>query len=117
MEYNNPESMVFRMELTYGEIEKILGAKYIAASSTGYTLSRGIYEISDNKVMLKNLLPNEVKVNNTIDDIRLKSNLTTTKTSRFTKKSIFLYHIRFYSITLRIIRCYSRFCSTDFRKL
>ena len=36
-------------------------------------------------MMLKSLLPIEVKVNITIDDIRLKSNLTTNKTIRFTK--------------------------------
>ena len=39
---------------------------------------------------LKKLLPDEVKVNITIDDIRLKSNSTTNKTIRFTKKT-FLY--------------------------
>ena len=39
--------------------------------------------------MLKSLLPKEVKVKNKIDDIRLKSNLTTYKTIRFTKKSFF----------------------------
>ena len=37
--------------------------------------------------MLKSSLPNEVKVNITIDDIRLKSNLTTNKPVRFTRKS------------------------------
>ena len=35
--------------------------------------------------MLKSLLPKEVKVNFTIDDVRLKSKLTTNKTIRFTK--------------------------------
>ena len=40
-------------------------------------------------MMLKSLLPEEVKVNVTTDDIRLKSNLTTNKTIRFTKKSFF----------------------------
>ena len=39
--------------------------------------------------MLKSLLPDEVKVNITIDDIRIKSNLTTAKTIRLTKKSFF----------------------------
>ena len=36
--------------------------------------------------MLKSLLPKEVKVNNAIDDIRLKSNVTTNKTIRILKK-------------------------------
>ena len=38
---------------------------------------------------LKSLLPSKVKVNFTIDDIRLKSNLTTNKTFGFTTKSFF----------------------------
>ena len=36
---------------------------------------------------LKSLLPNEVKVEITINDIRLKSNITTNKTIKFTKIS------------------------------
>ena len=38
---------------------------------------------------LKYILPNNVKVNITIDDIRLKSNLKTNQTLLFTKKSFF----------------------------
>ena len=36
--------------------------------------------------MLKSLHPNEVKVKITNDDVRLKSNLTTKQTSKFSKK-------------------------------
>ena len=36
--------------------------------------------------MLSSLLPHEVKVNITKDDIRLRSNLTTNKTKKFTEK-------------------------------
>ena len=39
--------------------------------------------------MLKSLLPNKVKVKNTIDDNRLKTNLTPNKTIRFTKRFFF----------------------------
>ena len=39
--------------------------------------------------MLKSLLPDELKVKITIDDIRLRSISTTNKTIRFIKKSIF----------------------------
>ena len=39
--------------------------------------------------MLKSLLHNEGKVNTISDDIRLRSNLTTNKTIRLTKKSFF----------------------------
>ena len=82
--------MVFRTELIYSEIEKLLDLKLIATSSIGYTLPPGRYEISDINLMLKSLLPDDVKVNFTIDDIRLRSNLTTNKTIRFTKNLIFV---------------------------
>ena len=41
--------------------------------------------------MLKSLIPKEVKVTIT-SDIRLKSNLTTSKTIRFTKKPFFIQY-------------------------
>ena len=43
--------------------------------------------------MLKSLLPNKVKVKITFDDIRLRSNLTTNKTKKFTKN---LFSRQFY---------------------
>ena len=54
------------MELTYDEIVDILDWKYVAGSTTGYTLPRGIYKITDFNLMLKSLLPKEVKINITI---------------------------------------------------
>ena len=90
--------MVYRLQLTYDEIIDILDVKYISGSTIGYTLSPGVYEISDINLMLKSLLPGKVKVNITIDDIRLKSKLNNNKTIRFTKKSFSSYFIRFYSI-------------------
>ena len=57
--------MVFRMELPYHENAEILDTKYIAASSTAYTLRPGIYEFRDIKLMLNYLLPDvEVKYHN-----------------------------------------------------
>ena len=61
------------MELTYDEIVVILETKFIAGSTIGYLLPEGKYEISDINLMLKSLLPDQVKVNITIDNIRLKS--------------------------------------------
>ena len=81
--------MVFRLELTYHEVAEILDTKFIVAKSTGYTFPPGIYEVFDNHLMLKSLLPDDVKVNFTIDDNRLRSNITTNKTIRFTKRSFF----------------------------
>ena len=76
-------------KLTNDEIVDILDVGYIAGSTTGYTLPPGIYEISDNKLMLKSLLPNKVKVNSAIENIRLISNKTNNKTNRFTQKIFF----------------------------
>ena len=77
------------LELTYDEIVDILGINYIIGSTKGYTLPAGLYEITDFNLMLKSLAPNEVKVDITIDDIRLKSNLPTKKTIKFAERSIF----------------------------
>ena len=89
IEYNDLEDMVFTMELTYSEIEKILDINYIDTSTIGYTLPPDVYEFNDFILILKNLLPDEVKVNITDDIIRLNSNLITNKTIRFTKRSFF----------------------------
>ena len=48
--------------------------------------------------MLKSLLPNEVNVKITIDGNGLRSNSTTNRLNRFTKKIDFLYCFRIYSI-------------------
>ena len=78
------------MELTYDEIVDVLNVEHIAGLTIGYTLPPERYEITEINLMLKSFFPNEVKVNITIDDIRTKSNLTTNKTNRFTKKSFFV---------------------------
>ena len=83
------EDMVYRIQLTYDEIVDILNFKYVAGSTKGNTLPPGVYENIDTNFMSKSLFPKEVKVNITIDDVRLKSNLTTNKTIRFTKQSFF----------------------------
>ena len=75
--FHDLEVMVYRMELTYEESRDVLDRKITSATSIGYTLPPGICEIRDNDLMLKSLLPDEVKVNLTNDDIRLKQNLTT----------------------------------------
>ena len=63
------------MQLSYDEINDELDIKNFPSKRTGYSLRAGIYEVSDIKLMLKSLLPEELKVNITIDDIRLKCNL------------------------------------------
>ena len=92
IKYNGLEDLVYRMQLTYDEIIDVLDLKYIPTKRTGYTLEPGIYEIFDLNNTLKNILPDNVKVSITIDDIRLKSNLKINQTLIFTKKS-FIYTI------------------------
>ena len=98
VEYKDPELMVYRMELFYDEIVDILDVKYKAGSINGYTLPPGIFEITDINSMLKSLLPDDVKVKITIEDIRLRSNVTSNKTI------FFLYNFKFYSIPIRTPR-------------
>ena len=77
------------MELTSDGTMDVLDIKQFPSEITGYTLSLGRYEISDINKMLEYFLPEIVKVNITIDDIRLQSNLKTIQTLIFTKKSSF----------------------------
>ena len=77
------------MRLSYDEIIDILDLKYIPTKRTGYSLNPGVYEVVDLNNTLKYILPYNVKVNVTIDDIRLKSNLKTNQTLIFTEKSFF----------------------------
>ena len=87
--FNDLEDMVYRFQLTYDEIMDILDLKYIPTKRTGYSLDRGIYEVDDLNNTLKYILPDNVNVSVTIDDIRLKSNLKTNQTLIFTEKSFF----------------------------
>ena len=86
---NDLEDLVYRMRLSYDENMDILNLKYIPTKITGYSLNPGIYEVIDLNNTLKHILPDNVKVNITIDDIRLKSNLKINQTLLFTEKSFF----------------------------
>ena len=85
--------MVYRFQLTYAGILDILDLKYIPTTTTGYTLPPGMYEFIDINFMLKSLFPKSVKVDITIDDIRLKSDLTSQKT--ITEKAFFYINLCF----------------------
>ena len=87
--YNDLKDLVYRMRLSYDEIIDILDLKYIPTKRTGYSLNPGIYEIVDLNNTLKYILPDNVKVSVTIDDIRLKSNLKINQTLIFTERSFF----------------------------
>ena len=77
------------MQLTYDEIIDILDLRYIHTKRTRYSLHPGIYEMVDLNNTLKNFLPDNVKVNVTIDEVRLKSNLKINQTLIFTEESFF----------------------------
>ena len=87
--YNDLKDLVYRMRLSYNEIMDILDFKYISTKRTDYSLDPGIYEVIDLNNTLKHILPNNVKVNITIDDIRLQSNLKINQTLIFTERSFF----------------------------
>ena len=89
VKYNDLEDLVYRMRLSYDEIMDILDLKYIPTKRTGYSLNPDIFEVVDLNNTLKHILPNNVKINITIDDIRLKSNLGINQTLLFTEKSFF----------------------------
>ena len=77
------------MRLSYDEIMDILDLKYIPTKKIGYSLNPGIYEVVDLNSILKHILPDNVKVIVTIDDMKLKSNLKTNQTLIFTEKFFF----------------------------
>ena len=89
VKYNDLEDLVYRMRLSYDEIMNILDLKYIPTKRTGCSLIPGIYEVVDLNNILKYILPNNVKVNITIDNIRLESNLKNNQLLIFTEKSFF----------------------------
>ena len=90
--YNDLEDMVYRFQLTYDEIIKldILDLKYIPTKRIGDSIPPGMYGILDMKFKLKHLLPKQVKVDISVDDIRLESNLKINQTLIFTEKSLFI---------------------------
>ena len=88
--YNDIEDLVYRMQLTYDKIIDILDLKCIPTKQVSYSLQPGKYEVVDLNNTSKNILPDNVKVTVTFDDIKLKSNLTTKQTLIFTEKSFFI---------------------------
>ena len=55
VKYRDLRDMVYILQLTYNEVVDILDVNYIAGSTKGYNLASGMYEITDNNLMLKSL--------------------------------------------------------------
>ena len=89
VKYNDLKDLVYRIQLSYDEIMDILDLKIIPTKRTGYSLNPGIYEVIDLNNTLKYILPDNIKVSVTIDDIKLKANIKTNQTLIFTEKSLF----------------------------
>ena len=87
--YNDVVDLVYRFQLIYDEILDISDLIYIPTKRTGYSLKPSIYEVVNLNNTLKYILLDKVKISDTIDDIRLKSNLKTNQTLFFTEKSFF----------------------------
>ena len=89
VKYNDIEDLVYRFKLTYDEIMDILDLKYIPTKRTGYSIEPNIYNVVDLNNTLKNILPDNVKINITTDEKKYKSNLKINQTLIFTNKSFF----------------------------
>ena len=89
VKYNDLEDLVYRMQLTYDEIINILDLKYISTKRIGYSVEPNIYNIVDLNKTLKNILPNNVKIIITIDELKYKTDLKINQTLIFTNKSFF----------------------------
>ena len=87
--YNDLEDLVYRMQLTYDEIINILDLKYIPTKRIGYSIEPNIYNVVDLNKTLKNILPNNVKIDITIDERKYKTDLKINQTLLFTNKSFF----------------------------
>ena len=89
VKYNDLRDLIYRMQLTYNEIIDILDLKYISTKTVGYSVEPNIYNVVDLNKTLKNILPNNVKINVTIDERKYKTDLEINQTLIFTNKSFF----------------------------
>ena len=71
--FNDLEDMVYRFQLTYDEIIDILDLKYIPTKRMGYSIVPNIYNVVDLNKTLKNILPDNVKINVSIDEKKIKA--------------------------------------------
>ena len=89
VKYNDLEDLVYRFKLTYDEIMDILDLKYIPTKRTGYSIEPNIYNVVDLNKTLKNILPNNVKIDISIDERKYKTDIKINQTLIFTNKSFF----------------------------
>ena len=90
VKYNNLVDLLYRFQLTFDEIMDILDLRNIPSKRTGYSLPPCIYGVSDVNKPLEHISHDNVKLSNTIDDIRLKSNLNNKSNFSFHRKVFFI---------------------------
>ena len=93
--YNDLEDMVYRFQLTYGEIVNVLDFKYIHMKILGHSLKPNMYQISGINNTLENILPDNVEISVTIDEKLYKSKLKINQTLIFTNESFFYTMLSF----------------------
>ena len=86
---NDLEDLVYRFQLTYDEIINILDLKYIGTKRIGYFIEPYIYNVIDLNKTLRNILPDNVKIDINIDERKYKTDLKINQTLIFTNKSFF----------------------------
>ena len=89
VKYNDLRDLIYRMQLTYNEIINISDLEYIPTKRAGYSLEPNIYNVVDLNNILKKILPDNVKINVTIDERKYKTDLKINQTLIFTNKSFF----------------------------
>ena len=87
--FNDLEDMVYRFQLTYDEIIDIIDLKCIPTKRMGYSIEPNIYNVVDLNKTLKNIQPDNVKTNISIDGRKCKTDLEINQTLIFTNKSFF----------------------------
>ena len=95
VKYNDLRDLIYRMQLTYNEIIDILDLEYIPTKRVGYSIEPNIYNVVDLNKTLKNILPNNIKINVTIDERKYKTDLKINQTLIFTNKSFFYFILGF----------------------
>ena len=76
------------MDLVYHGLTAKIEKEYIAATTTGYTLPTGVYQVGDIFPKIESLLPRDILLESTIDGIRKKTSLTFRDTINFTEKLV-----------------------------
>ena len=77
------------MRLSYDEIMDILDLKNISTKRMGFSKEPNIYNVVDLNKTLKNILPNNIKIDISIDERKYKTDLKINQTLIFTNKSFF----------------------------